>query len=198
MRIYTRQGDKGLTRLADGIQLAKDHLRVETYGHIDALNAQIGLLIADIPPHETGLLADMQLLQQELFDLGGELAFSSAAQQEGIWQVKSEWTTRLEQQIDDYSAQLPALRNFILPGGSRAAAQAHVVRTQVRYCERLLMTLSQAEVVNPAALPYLNRLSDLFFTIARYLLRKADTPEVLWVKAADRPLSQTRVTDEPT
>ncbi|USV59189.1 cob(I)yrinic acid a,c-diamide adenosyltransferase [Aeromonas encheleia] len=186
MRIYTRQGDKGLTRLADGAQLAKDDMRVETYGAVDELNSQIGLLIAEIPSQEAALLAQLVQLQQELFDLGGELAFSSAAQNASLWQVNEGWTARLEQQIDAYSAQLPVLRNFILPSGSRAAAQAHVVRTLTRRCERLLLGLSRAEQVNPAILPYLNRLSDWFFTVARYLLACTGTPEVLWVKAADR------------
>lgn len=186
MRIYTRQGDKGLTRLADGVQLAKDDMRVETYGAVDELNSQIGLLIAEIPQQETTLLAELVQLQQELFDLGGELAFSSEAQNAALWQVSADWTARLEQQIDGYSAQLPVLRNFILPSGSRAAAQAHVVRTLTRRCERLLLGLSRTEQVNPAILPYLNRLSDWFFTVARYLLACTGTPEVLWVKAADR------------
>ncbi|MFM4828484.1 cob(I)yrinic acid a,c-diamide adenosyltransferase [Aeromonas media] len=186
MRIYTRQGDKGLTRLADGSSLAKDDRRVETYGAIDELNSQIGLLMAEIPENEPALLAELILLQQELFDLGGELAFSSKAQNASLWQVNEAWTARLEQQIDAYSAQLPVLRNFILPSGSRAAAQAHVVRTLTRRCERLLLGLSREEQVNPAILPYLNRLSDWFFTVARYLLVSAGTPEVLWVKAADR------------
>lgn len=186
MRIYTRQGDEGFTRLADGTRLAKDDMRVETYGAIDELNSQIGLLIAEIPEQEAGLLAELILVQQELFDLGGELAFSSDAQEAAIWQVNEGWTTRLEQQIDAYSAQLPALRNFILPSGSRAAAQAHVVRTITRRCERLLLGLSRVERVNPAVLPYLNRLSDWFFTVARYLLICTGTPEVLWIKAADR------------
>ncbi|MCW0506769.1 cob(I)yrinic acid a,c-diamide adenosyltransferase [Aeromonas piscicola] len=186
MRIYTRQGDKGMTRLADGVQLAKDDMRVETYGYIDELNSHIGLLIAEVPAAETGLLADLLLLQQELFDLGGELAFSSDGQQEAIWQVNNAWTLRLERQIDGYSANLPMLRNFILPSGSRAAAQAHVVRTLTRRCERLLLSLSRAEQINPAILPYMNRLSDWFFTIARYLLACTATPEMLWVKAAER------------
>ncbi|MDM5115079.1 cob(I)yrinic acid a,c-diamide adenosyltransferase [Aeromonas salmonicida] len=186
MRIYTRQGDKGMTRLADGVQLAKDELRVETYGYIDELNSHIGLLIAEVPAAKTGLLADLVLLQQELFDLGGELAFSSDGQHEAIWQVNNEWTLRLEQQIDAYSANLPLLRNFILPSGSRAASQAHVVRALTRRCERLLLSLSRAEQINPAILPYVNRLSDWFFTIARYLLACTGTPEVLWVKAAER------------
>ncbi|EHI52464.1 ATP:cob(I)alamin adenosyltransferase, putative [Aeromonas salmonicida subsp. salmonicida 01-B526] len=175
-----------MTRLADGVQLAKDELRVETYGYIDELNSHIGLLIAEVPAAETGLLADLVLLQQELFDLGGELAFSSDGQHEAIWQVNNEWTLRLEQQIDAYSANLPLLRNFILPSGSRAASQAHVVRTLTRSCERLLLSLSRAEQINPAILPYVNRLSDWFFTIARYLLACTGTPEVLWVKAAER------------
>ncbi|MGL4715701.1 MAG: cob(I)yrinic acid a,c-diamide adenosyltransferase [Aeromonas sp.] len=186
MRIYTKQGDKGMTRLADGIPLPKDHLRVETYGYIDELNSHIGLLICDVPAQETALLADLQLLQQELFDLGGELAFSSDAQNASIWQVNAAWTARLEQQIDAYSEPLPALRQFILPGGSRAAAQAHVVRTLVRHCERLLLTLSRQECVNPEILPYLNRMSDWFFTIARYLICVAGHHEVLWVKASAR------------
>lgn len=186
MRIYTRQGDKGMTRLADGIQLSKDHLRVETYGYIDQLNSHIGLLICDVPSQEAGLLADLQLLQQELFDLGGELAFSRAAQNASIWQVNGAWTIRLEQQIDRYSEQLPVLRQFILPGGSRAAAQAHVVRTLVRHCERLVLALSREEPLNPEILPYLNRMSDWFFTIARYLTNKAGVREVTWVKASAR------------
>ncbi|MFB2862610.1 cob(I)yrinic acid a,c-diamide adenosyltransferase [Aeromonas sp. MdU4] len=189
MRIYTRQGDKGMTRLADGIRLAKDDLRVETYGYIDELNSHIGLLICEIPQQEAGLLADLHLLQQELFDLGGELAFSNAAQNESMWQVNSTWTSRLEQQIDRYSESLPPLRQFILPGGSRAAAQAHVVRTLVRHCERLLLALSREERVNPEVLPYLNRMSDWFFTVARYLICVAGGREVLWVKAADRQQS---------
>ena len=118
--------------------------------------------------------------------MGGELAFSSDGQHEAIWQVNNEWTLRLEQQIDAYSANLPLLRNFILPSGSRAASQAHVVRTLTRRCERLLLSLSRAEQINPAILPYVNRLSDWFFTIARYLLACTGTPEVLWVKAAER------------
>lgn len=186
MRIYTRQGDKGMTRLADGVRLAKDHLRVETYGYIDELNSHIGVLICEVPAQETALLADLQLLQQELFDLGGELAFSGAAQNAVIWQVNAAWTIRLEQQIDAYSEQLTPLRQFILPGGSRAAAQAHVVRTLVRHCERLLLTLSKEEAINPETLPYLNRMSDWFFTIARYLLSREGKGEVVWLKAADR------------
>ena len=97
MRIYTRQGDKGLTRLADGSSLAKDDRRVETYGAIDELNSQIGLLMAEIPENEPALLAELILLQQELFDLGGELAFSSEAQNASLWQVNEAWTAWLEQ-----------------------------------------------------------------------------------------------------
>ena len=133
-----------------------------------------------------GLAVLPSRLKQELFDLGGELAFSSESQTDTLWQVNEAWTNRLEQQIDAYSAGLPVLRNFILPSGSRAAAQAHVVRTLTRRCERLLLGLSRVERVNPAVLPYLNRLSDWFFTIARYLLVSSGTPEILWVKAADR------------
>ncbi|MGY3868935.1 cob(I)yrinic acid a,c-diamide adenosyltransferase [Aeromonas crassostreae] len=186
MRIYTRQGDKGMTRLADATRIAKNHQRVASYGDIDELNSHIGLLAAKIADLHPELLADLTLIQQELFDLGGELAFSSEAQSSAIWQVNEGWTARLESQIDHYSAQLPPLRQFILPGGSEAAAQAHVVRTLTRRCERQLLTLSEQEQINPAVIPYINRLSDWFFTLARFVLRQEGRAEVCWVKAADR------------
>ena len=133
MRIYTRQGDKGLTRLADGSSLAKDDRRVETYGAIDELNSQIGLLMAEIPENEPALLAELILLQQELFDLGGELAFSSEAQNASLWQVNEAWTARLEQQIDAYSAQLPTAyqpsnrTGFVAPASASWAQASQLV-----------------------------------------------------------------------
>lgn len=186
MRIYTRQGDKGMTRLADGSRIAKSHQRVASYGDIDELNSHIGLLAAKITDQQSQVLAELTLIQQELFDLGGELAFSSEAQSSAIWQVREEWTARLESQIDHYTEQLSPLRQFILPGGTEAGALAHVVRTLTRRCERQLLVLAEQEQINPAVIPYVNRLSDWFFTLARYLVCQEGKPEVHWVKAADR------------
>lgn len=186
MRIYTRQGDKGMTRLADGIQLEKNHPKVESYGQIDELNSHIGLLVAMLPACATDLATPLQLIQQEMFDLGCELAFSADEQNSALWQVSAAWTSRLEQEMDAFSESLPLLREFILPGGSCAAAQAHVVRTQVRRCERQLLWLAQHEPINPAVLPYVNRLSDWFFVLARLLLLREGKGEVTWKKAAER------------
>ncbi|MDO2948028.1 cob(I)yrinic acid a,c-diamide adenosyltransferase [Aeromonas simiae] len=186
MRIYTRQGDQGQTRLADGSCLSKTHIRVESYGLVDELNSQIGLLIANLPENATVLSPMLQLIQQEMFDVGSELAFPCEAQNSALWQVSEIWTRRLEAEMDQFSETLPPLRQFILPGGSPAAAQAHVVRTLTRRCERQLVLLSQHEPLNPALLPYINRLSDWFFVLARVLLQREGKPEIVWRKASER------------
>ncbi|MGL5286118.1 MAG: cob(I)yrinic acid a,c-diamide adenosyltransferase [Aeromonas sp.] len=186
MRIYTRQGDAGMTRLADGSALAKVHWRVESYGQVDTLNSHIGLLVTCLPDGSDDLADKLQLIQQEMFDLGSELAFPADVQNETLWQVSEQWTLRLEAEMDAFSDTLPALRHFILPGGSLAAAQAHVVRTLVRSCERQLVALSHQEPLNPAVLPYMNRLSDWFFVLARVLLQRENKPELRWKKPAER------------
>ena len=174
MRIYTRQGDKGLTRLADGTSLAKDDKRVETYGAIDELNSQIGLLMAEIPAGETTLLADLILLQQELFDLGGELSIP------GYQAVRDEDVAQLESDLEQFNADLPPLKEFILPGGGRAAADCHLARAICRRAERRLVSLARDEDISEQARVYLNRLSDLLFVMCRILARDEGGIEVLW------------------
>ncbi|MBZ6071722.1 cob(I)yrinic acid a,c-diamide adenosyltransferase [Aeromonas schubertii] len=186
MRIYTRQGDGGMTRLADGTVSAKTHMRVECYGLVDELNSHIGLLIALLPDEALHMQSTLQLLQHELFDLGAELALPGSAQNKDVWRVTHEWTFRLEQEMDRMSQDLSPLKQFILPGGSLVAAQAHVVRTLTRRCERQVVMLGEHERLNPALLPYLNRLSDWFFVLARWLIRCEGLREVIWQKESER------------
>ncbi|MEW7864121.1 cob(I)yrinic acid a,c-diamide adenosyltransferase [Aeromonas diversa] len=186
MRIYTKQGDGGMTRLADGSISAKTHMRVESYGLIDELNSHIGLLIALLPEPALEARAELQLLQHELFDLGAELALPGESQQQDVWRVNDEWTVRLEKAMDRMSEELAPLKQFILPGGSVAVAQAHVVRTLVRRCERQLVLLAEHEPLNPALLPYVNRLSDWLFVLARWLIKREGKAEVVWLKESER------------
>lgn len=175
-KIYTRTGDQGTTGLGDGKRVAKDSTRIEAIGCIDELNSLIGLLIAqDIPESIDGSLTN---IQHNLFDLGGELAVP------GYRVVTDDAVTLLEQQLDKLNETLPPLKEFILPGGSLQAASCHHARTVCRRSERRLMTLAQQadEEINPAALKYLNRLSDLLFVMARTLARMNNGGEVLWKK----------------
>ena len=171
-KIYTRTGDDGSTGLSGGTRVAKDHPRIEAIGALDELNSAIGVVIA----HELPAVVDSMLtaVQHALFDLGGELSMPDTRC------VRGEQVTRLEQWLDTLNADLPPLREFILPGGSPAAAACHLARTICRRAERRLHTLSQQEAVNPAAAGYLNRLSDLLFVIARELNRTAGKPDVFW------------------
>lgn len=172
-KIYTRTGDDGSTGLGDGSRVRKDAHRVEAYGSVDETNAHVGLLRAQLPVAHAAqaLLAE---IQHDLFDLGGELCIP------GYTLVKAEQVAALEAGIDALNADLPPLKDFILPGGSPAAAQAHVARTVCRRAERLAVTLSAQEAVNAEALQYLNRLSDYLFVLARVLAREAGGSEVLW------------------
>jgi cob(I)alamin adenosyltransferase len=171
-KIYTRTGDDGSTGLSDGTRITKDHPRVEAIGDVDELNSAIGVVLAYALP--TALDSMLTDIQHTLFDLGGELSMPASACLSG------EQTTRLEQWLDNLNANLPPLKEFILPGGSPAAAACHLARAICRRAERRLHTLSQQETVNPAAVAYLNRLSDLLFVIARELNRVAGRPDVFW------------------
>lgn len=173
-RIYTRTGDDGSTGLGDGSRVPKDHVRVEAYGTVDELNATLGLLRAELGAGhpEQGLLGEVQ---HDLFDLGGELCIP------GYVLLRDGQVDVLEQAIDRLNEQLPALKEFILPGGSRAAATAHLARTVCRRAERRTFTLAQAEAdVRTLPLHYLNRLSDYLFVLARTLAREGGGTEVLW------------------
>ncbi len=175
-KIYTRTGDQGITSLSDGKRLAKDSTRIEAIGCIDELNSLIGLLIAqDVPESIDGSLTN---IQHNLFDLGGGLSMPDYRV------VTDNAVTLLEQQLDKLNEALPPLKEFILPGGSLQAASCHHARTVCRRAERRLMTLVQQtdEEINPAALKYLNRLSDLLFVMARTLARVNHGKEVFWKK----------------
>lgn len=175
-KIYTRTGDDGSTGLGDGTRIPKDHPRVEAYGTVDELNSALGVALS------LGLPADVRdalaTVQHELFDLGGELCIP------GRQAIGQEQVTRLERTLDTLNALLPPLKEFILPGGSQAAALLHLARAICRRAERRTVGLAQREAVNPHAIKYLNRLSDLLFVAARYVNAADQAPEVLWQPSA--------------
>lgn len=171
-KIYTRTGDDGTTGLGDGQRVQKHDLRVDAYGTVDELNSQIGVMIAHGLPRS--LQALMSQIQHELFDLGSELSVP------GFQAIHADHITALEHWLDHFNQQLPPLKEFILPGGTLMAAQCHVARTVCRRAERICSELSEAQAINASALSYLNRLSDLFFVVARVLARQEGGLEVLW------------------
>ena len=162
-KIATRTGDDGTTGLGDGTRVAKDHLRVRAMGDVDELNSGLGVLLAEPLPDDVREL--LVVIQHELFNLGGELAIP------GYELLKADAVARLDEALDHYNANLPRLKEFILPAGTRSAALAHVSRTVARRAERSLVALAAAETVNEAPRQYLNRLSDLLFVLARGLNR---------------------------
>jgi cob(I)alamin adenosyltransferase len=171
-RIYTKTGDDGTTGLGDGTRVSKDSARVAAYGTVDEANSAIGLVLAgDLPAPVRDCLT---AVQHQLFDLGGELCIPGHA---AIFDADIE---RLERQLDGFNADLPPLKDFILPGGGPAAAHCHLARTVCRRAEREAVTLSRHDAVRPEAIRYLNRLSDLLFVIARVLARANGHGEVLW------------------
>lgn len=172
-KIYTRTGDDGTTGLGDGSRVSKDCLRVDAFGTVDEANSAIGVVLAvnAVPQGIRELLTDTQ---HDLFELGGELCIP------GHSAITDDFITRLETELDALNADLPALREFILPGGGQAAAACHLARTIVRRAERVTTTLASHESVRPEVLKYLNRLSDLLFVVARVLARVESGQEVLW------------------
>ena len=177
-KIYTRTGDDGTTGLGDGSRIPKNHPRAEAMGEVDELNCQVGLLIAQLPEADE-LLPMLERIQHDLFDLGGELAVP------GYEILKPERVKALEACLDEYNEDLPALKNFILPGGSASAAQAHLARAICRRAERRLVTLHQQEPINETPRLYINRLSDLMFVLARVLSRRDGGSEILWQQQKD-------------
>lgn len=172
-KIYTRTGDDGSTGLADGNRIAKNAQRVEAMGTADELNSQIGVLIEQLDGGDS-LFAALRRIQHHLFDLGGEFAIP------GSKVIGDDHIRWLETTLDEYNDELPPLKNFILPGGSPAAAQCHLARAVCRRAERVVVALSHEDSINPEARHYLNRLSDLLFVIARVLARRGGKDEVLW------------------
>ncbi|WP_322903274.1 cob(I)yrinic acid a,c-diamide adenosyltransferase [Paenibacillus campi] len=182
MNIYTRTGDEGQTSVIGG-RVRKDDLRVEAYGTIDELNSFVGQAAAlAVEQSLSDLRDDLIHIQQELFDCGSDLAFVELA--EDRYKVDAALATRLEQWIDRYEEENPALERFILPGGSALAASLHVCRTVCRRAERRVVTLAATYAINPAVRQYLNRLSDYFFVIARTANVRAGVADVEYVRSA--------------
>lgn len=171
-KIYTRTGDDGTTGLGDGSRTGKDSLRVEAFGAVDELNGLLGQLLSLQPPAEVA--SELVTIQHELFDLGGELCIP------GHTLIADGQVRRLEQCLDRLNADLPPLKEFILPGGTPAAAVCHVARSVCRRAERRVVALARVEPVNDPGRHYLNRLSDLLFVMARWLNRAAGVGDVLW------------------
>ena len=180
MKIYTRAGDQGRTRLVDGSEVGKDHLRVQAYGDVDELNALLGLVRAGSPDLELSSL--LEGVQRDLFALGAQLADprSQVGERKEKATLTAERVTRLESAIDARDLVLPPLRAFILPGGSPLGALLHVARTACRRAERATVALAQTAPLDPLILVYLNRLSDLLFVLARHVNQMASRPEETW------------------
>lgn len=176
MKIYTRTGDDGTTALFSGGRVAKSHLRVETYGTVDELNAILGV-VRTHQPYGDDWLAQ---IQRDLFNLGADLATPMDTKSDWVVRVDEARIHWLEQLIDQLETDLPPLKNFILPGGTPAAAHVHVARTVCRRAERAAVTLQMHEAINPQALVYLNRLSDLLFVLARWENHRAGLTEEKW------------------
>jgi cob(I)alamin adenosyltransferase len=173
-KIYTRTGDAGETGLGDGSRVAKDSPRIDAIGAVDELNSCIGVLLAEALAEE--LREALVGVQHDLFELGGALSIP------GHDRIVPAHVERLEQLLDRYNADLPPLKDFILPGGSRAAALSHLARTVCRRAERRIVALASTEALSPYCVQYLNRLSDLLFVLSRVINRNDGHGDVLWQK----------------
>lgn len=171
-KIATRTGDDGTTGLGDGRRVGKDDVRIAAIGDVDELNSNVGVLLAEPLPDD--VRAVLVTIQHDLFDLGGELCVP------GHTVLGDAHLARLDQWLADYNATLPPLKEFILPGGARTAALAHVCRTVCRRAERLIVALGRIEALHETPRRYVNRLSDLLFVLARVLNRAAGGADVLW------------------
>jgi cob(I)alamin adenosyltransferase len=177
-RIYTRTGDDGSTGLANGSRVPKDDVRLEAIGAVDELNSAVGLVLAEpIPP---SLRATLAPIQHDLLDIGGELSLP------GHTLLDQGHVERLERELERLNSILPALQDFVLPGGTRAAAAAHLARTICRRAERRLVALGRRDTLAPILLHYLNRLSDLLFVAARSLNQEAGEGEAIWEQGKHR------------
>ncbi|MFT3759173.1 cob(I)yrinic acid a,c-diamide adenosyltransferase [Thauera sp.] len=173
-KIYTRTGDAGTTGLGDGRRVSKDSLRIHALGEIDETNSVVGLLLCEeLPEDVRALLTDVQ---HDLFDLGGEVCIP------GMSMITERQVTHLENELDRFNEPLEPLKDFILPGGTRAAALAHHARTVCRRAERALVAVALEETINDGPRQYLNRLSDLLFVLGRVLNRAGGRGDVLWQK----------------
>ncbi|MCZ8516390.1 cob(I)yrinic acid a,c-diamide adenosyltransferase [Paenibacillus filicis] len=183
MRIYTRTGDAGQTGVIGG-RVDKDDARVEAYGTTDELNCFVGQAMGFLDPErDADLMADLLEIQHEIFDCGSDLALLK--QELRPYKVTAEMVDRLEAWIDKYDAETPDIKRFILPGGSQASSALHVCRTVCRRAERRVVTLARTQPINEEVRSYLNRLSDLFFTVARTANHRAGVHDVEYVRSAE-------------
>jgi cob(I)alamin adenosyltransferase len=171
-KVYTRTGDGGDTALGDGSRVPKDHARVETVGEVDEINCALGVVLSYNLP--APVRESLTRIQHELFDLGGELCIPNHRI------LNADHVKRLEHELEIFNTELPHLREFILPGGGRAASMCHLARAICRRAERSVVTLARSDDVSEHALAYLNRLSDLLFVVARMISRSEGRREVLW------------------
>ena len=177
-KIVTRTGDAGTTGLGDGSRVGKDCLRIDCIGEIDELNSTVGVLLAE--PLPENVRPALLRIQNDLFDLGGEICIPGSSY------ISEEHVARLEELAAQFNADLPPLKNFILPGGTRPASLAHLARSVCRRVERRIVSLGNSEEVSEFARKYLNRLSDLLFIFGRTLNQTSGQGDVLWVQAKDR------------
>ena len=176
MKIYTKTGDKGTTSLLTGTRVPKDDMRLEAYGTLDELNSWLGVLAAELPTNNFPLLTK---IQSELFSMGSYLALEGEATFP-MPKLDPELVDALERQIDSWNEQLPELKNFILPSGSKASSMAQVARTITRRAERRVVALANEVEVKEEIPVFLNRLSDFFFVLARFILHKEGLEERIW------------------
>lgn len=181
MKIYTKTGDKGMTKLVDGSCVEKFNPRVEAYGCVDELNSQIGVVISHLS-HQPQLAQHLEVIQNHLFSVGSLLATADEVVFAKMPQITNLHIEKLEEWIDLYTLPLPPLKNFILPGGTTAASVLHVCRTACRRAERRTSELHASHPAYSSVLIYLNRLSDLFFTQARWVNFQNKYPETIWKK----------------
>ncbi len=178
MAIYTRTGDKGKTSLFDGTRVLKSHIRVDAYGTVDELNSTIGFAAAQLRTENKKLRIELESIQNDLLDIGSALATPHAMPVIGLETRSADF----EALIDKMTHKMPELKNFILPGGGKAGASLHVCRTIARRVERKLVALMQKEEVDQAIVVYINRLSDLLFTMARFANYIEKKKETVWRK----------------
>jgi len=193
-RVYTRTGDDGTTGLVGGKRVAKDDPRIASYGEVDELNSVLGVVRAFLAqePYAGTSAAEridsvLAFVQQELFDLGSELATPPEAEYEGMIRVGDDAIARLEAWMDELQPDLPELKSFVLPGGGTAGAMLHVARTVCRRAERLATSLMREGACSPQAARYLNRLSDLLFVQSRWIAHATGHGEVLWQHGLEPP-----------
>lgn len=188
-KIYTKTGDKGKTSLFDGSRVAKNDIRVETYGTIDELNSLVGIIVSKMQKekgknqkYNAKLKSELTILQNDLFDIGSLLADPTKTSDKKMSRYLQERTEVFEKHIDEMTAKMPLLANFIIPGGGKVGSFLHLARTVCRRAERRLVALSLQNKVDQEIIIYFNRLSDLLFTMARFANYKEKKKDILWVK----------------